>query len=365
MIWPYKKPMKKQAGFLNLKGNLFDSAIMKTSVISDEFRERYLSNPKDPNAFEGRAIVFDGPEDYHHRIDDPKLKIDDDCLLFVRGTGPMGYPGAAEVVNMQPPAYLIKKGITELPCIGDGRQSGTSGSPSILNASPEAASGGGLAILKTGDLVRIDLNKRTRQHPHQQGGTERAPRGARGAGRLQVPAEPDALAGDPARHGRRAVQRHGAQARGEVPEDPRPRACRGTITDLTARARHEEQSHHLRRWQLLAVVENGLNAHFTVVREPHLEVRGIAVSGGHTRIDAAFVELFPRLEIVASFGVGYDHIDAADAGGARHRRHAHARRAHRRGRRPGAGSADRHRAPAAAGGPLPARRQVAEDGPIR
>jgi dihydroxy-acid dehydratase len=161
VIWPYKKPMKKQAGFLNLKGNLFDSAIMKTSVISDAFRKRYLSNPKDPNAFEGRAIVFEGPEDYHHRIDDPKLKIDDTCMLFVRGTGPVGYPGGAEVVNMQPPAELIKHGITELPCIGDGRQSGTSGSPSILNASPEAATGGGLAILKTGDRIRIDLNKRT------------------------------------------------------------------------------------------------------------------------------------------------------------------------------------------------------------
>ena len=161
VIWPYKKPMKEKSGFLNMKGNLFDSAIMKTSVISEAFRKRYLSNPKDPNAFEGRAIVFDGPEDYHHRIDDPKLKIDADCMLFVRGTGPIGYPGAAEVVNMQPPAMLIKQGINELPCIGDGRQSGTSGSPSILNASPEAATGGGLAIIKTGDRVRIDLNKRS------------------------------------------------------------------------------------------------------------------------------------------------------------------------------------------------------------
>jgi dihydroxy-acid dehydratase len=161
VIRPYGKPMKEKAGFLNLKGNLFDSAIMKTSVISDDFKKRYLSNPKDPNAFEGRAIVFDGPEDYHHRIDDPALKIDETCLLFVRGAGPKGYPGAAEVVNMQPPAALIKAGITELPCIGDGRQSGTSGSPSILNASPEAASNGGLALLKTGDRVRIDLNKRT------------------------------------------------------------------------------------------------------------------------------------------------------------------------------------------------------------
>jgi dihydroxy-acid dehydratase len=161
VIRPYGKPLKDKAGFLNMKGNLFDSAIMKTSVISEAFRQRYLSNPKDPNAFEGRAIVFDGPEDYHHRIDDPELKIDETCLLFVRGTGPVGYPGAAEVVNMQPPAALIKRGVSELPCIGDGRQSGTSGSPSILNASPEAATGGGLAVLKTGDKVRIDLNKRS------------------------------------------------------------------------------------------------------------------------------------------------------------------------------------------------------------
>jgi dihydroxy-acid dehydratase len=159
VIKPYAKPMKKQAGFKVLSGNLFDSAIMKTSVISEEFRRRYLSDPNDPNAFEGRAMVFEGPEDYHHRIEDPKLKIDAHTLLFIRGVGPIGYPGSAEVVNMQPPAALIKKGITSLACIGDGRQSGTSGSPSILNASPEAAAGGGLAILKTGDRVRIDLNK--------------------------------------------------------------------------------------------------------------------------------------------------------------------------------------------------------------
>jgi dihydroxy-acid dehydratase len=161
VIRPYRSPMKTQAGFKVLKGNLFDSAIMKTSGISDEFRKRYLSNPKDKNAFEGRAVVFEGPEDYHHRIDDPSLKIDEHTLLFIRGAGPIGYPGAAEVVNMQPPAALIKKGITSLPCIGDGRQSGTSGSPSILNASPEAAANGGLALLKTGDRIRIDLRKGT------------------------------------------------------------------------------------------------------------------------------------------------------------------------------------------------------------
>ncbi|MFZ0983986.1 MAG: IlvD/Edd family dehydratase [Pseudolabrys sp.] len=161
VIKPYNAPMKKQAGFKILKGNLFDSAIMKTSVISDEFRKRYLSNPKDKNAFEGRVVVFEGPEDYHHRIDDPSLKIDENTLLFMRGAGPIGYPGSAEVVNMQPPAALIKNGITSLPCIGDGRQSGTSGSPSILNASPEAAANGGIAVLKTGDRVRIDLGKGT------------------------------------------------------------------------------------------------------------------------------------------------------------------------------------------------------------
>ncbi|WP_428698545.1 IlvD/Edd family dehydratase [Stappia sp.] len=157
VIRPVSEPMVDKAGFLNLKGNLFDSAIMKTSVISKEFRDRYLSNPNDPEAFEGRAIVFEGPEDYHHRIDDPALEIDEHCLLFIRGTGPIGYPGGAEVVNMQPPAALIKRGIHAMPCIGDGRQSGTSGSASILNAAPEAAAGGGLALLKTGDRVRIDL----------------------------------------------------------------------------------------------------------------------------------------------------------------------------------------------------------------
>jgi dihydroxy-acid dehydratase len=161
VILPIDKPLMKDAGFIVLKGNLFNNAVMKTSVISPEFRNRYLSNNKDPNAFEGRAIVFEGPEDYHHRIDDPSLDIDEHCLLFIRGVGPIGYPGGAEVVNMQPPAALIKEGIHSLPCIGDGRQSGTSGSPSILNASPEAAAGGGLALVKTGDRVRIDLNKGT------------------------------------------------------------------------------------------------------------------------------------------------------------------------------------------------------------
>jgi dihydroxy-acid dehydratase len=159
VIRSYSDPLLKDAGFIVLRGNLFDSAIMKTSVISKEFRDRYLSNPKDPEAFEGKAVVFDGREDYHARIEDPSLGVDENTMLFMRGAGPIGYPGAAEVVNMQPPAALLKKGIKSLPCIGDGRQSGTSGSPSILNASPEAAAGGGLAILKTGDRVRIDLKK--------------------------------------------------------------------------------------------------------------------------------------------------------------------------------------------------------------
>ncbi|MBD8641487.1 MULTISPECIES: IlvD/Edd family dehydratase [unclassified Sphingomonas] len=159
VIRPFATPLLEDAGFIVLRGNLFDSAIMKTSVISPEFRERYLSNPDDPEAFEGPAVVFDGPEDYHHRIDDPSLGITTDTLLFMRGAGPIGYPGAAEVVNMRPPAYLIREGVHALPCIGDGRQSGTSGSPSILNASPEAAAMGGLALIRTGDRVRIDLGK--------------------------------------------------------------------------------------------------------------------------------------------------------------------------------------------------------------
>ena len=149
------------AGLIVLTGNLFDNAVMKTSVIGDEFRRRYLCDPDDPNAFEVRAVVFDGPEDYHRRIEDPSLEIDEHCVLVMRGTGPIGYPGGAEVVNMQPPAALIARGVHALACIGDGRQSGTSASPSILNASPEAAVDGGLAILQTGDRIRIDLGNRT------------------------------------------------------------------------------------------------------------------------------------------------------------------------------------------------------------
>ncbi len=161
VIRPFEDPILRDAGFLVLRGNLFDSAIMKTSVISDEFRARYLSNPDDPDAFEGPVVVFDGPEDYHHRIDDPALGITAETLLIMRGAGPIGYPGAAEVVNMRPPDYLITAGIRSLPCLGDGRQSGTSGSPSILNASPEAAALGGLALLRNGDRVRVDLRAGT------------------------------------------------------------------------------------------------------------------------------------------------------------------------------------------------------------
>ncbi|MGV3456470.1 IlvD/Edd family dehydratase [Sphingomonas sp.] len=161
VIRPFENPILPAAGFLVLRGNLFDSAIMKTSVISDEFRARYLSNPDDPEAFEGPVVVFDGPEDYHHRIDDPALGITAETLLIMRGAGPIGYPGAAEVVNMRPPDYLITAGVRSLPCLGDGRQSGTSGSPSILNASPEAAALGGLALLRDGDRVRIDLKSGT------------------------------------------------------------------------------------------------------------------------------------------------------------------------------------------------------------
>ena len=161
VIRPFDRPLRPDAGFIVLSGNLFDSAIMKTSVISPEFRARYLSDAGAPNVFEGPVAVFDGPEDYHARIDDPSLAIDVGTLLVMRGAGPIGYPGAAEVVNMRAPSYLLREGVRDLPCLGDGRQSGTSGSPSILNASPEAAAGGGLALLRTGDRVRIDLNRGT------------------------------------------------------------------------------------------------------------------------------------------------------------------------------------------------------------
>ena len=159
VIRRFEEPLRPDAGFLVLRGNLFSAAIMKTSVIDADFRARYLSDPNDPDAFEGPVVVFDGPEDYHRRIDDPALAVTSRTVLIMRGAGPVGYPGAAEVVNMRPPAYLIREGVQALPCIGDGRQSGTSGSPSILNASPEAAAGGGIALVRTGDRVRVDLGR--------------------------------------------------------------------------------------------------------------------------------------------------------------------------------------------------------------
>jgi len=161
VIWPVSKPLKENAGFQHITGNLFDSAIIKTSGISEDFKRRYLSNPDDPNAFQGRAIVFEGPEHFNATIDDPALNIDWNCVLIMRGAGPKGYPGGAEVVNMRAPSYLLKEQDGELPCIGDGRQSGTSGSPSILNASPEAPDGGGLAIVQNNDIIRVDLNAGT------------------------------------------------------------------------------------------------------------------------------------------------------------------------------------------------------------
>ena len=188
VIRDFDNALKKQAGFKVMRGNIFDGAVMKLSVISDAFRERYLSDPSHPQQFEGRAVVFDGPEDYHHRIDDPALGIDENCILFMRGAGPIGYPGAAEVVNMRAPAYLLKRGIRELPCIGDGRQSGTSGSPSILNASPEAAAGGNLALLKTDDRVRIDLTAGTVDMLIDEAEIERRRSELQDAGGYQYPA---------------------------------------------------------------------------------------------------------------------------------------------------------------------------------
>ena len=217
VIAPIETPLREDAGFIVLKGNLFNNAIMKTSVISEEFAQRYLSNPADPGAFEGRAIVFEGPEDYHHRIDDPALAIDEHCLLFIRGTGPIGYPGGAEVVNMQPPAALIKKGIHSLPCIGDGRQSGHLG----LALDPQRLAGGG-----GGRRARDPEDGRPRAHrPPQAHGrhadsgrrTERPPGNAPGPWWLSLRRQPDALAGDPARHGRPVRRGHGAQAGGQVP----------------------------------------------------------------------------------------------------------------------------------------------------
>ena len=215
VIKTYDKPMLGQAGFAVLSGNLFDSAIMKTSVISPEFRQKYLEKPGDKDAFEGTAIVFEGPEDYHHRINDPSLPIDENSILFIRYTGPVGYPGAAEVVNMLPPDRLVKGGVLLLPCVGDGRQSGTSASPSILNASPEAAVGGGLALLETGDKVQGRYRQAHRQHPdHRRGAGQ-----AQGGVEAQHPREPDAVAGAAAQVRRPARLGRLPRLRGQLPED--------------------------------------------------------------------------------------------------------------------------------------------------
>ena len=208
-------PLKENAGFIIMRGNLFDSAVMKTSVISEEFRRRYLNDPQQPDVFEGRAIVFDGPEDYHSRIDDPALAIDESCVLVMRGAGTIGYPGAPEVVNMRPPDYLIKRGIGVLPCIGDGRQSGTSASPSILNASPEAAAGGGLALLRTGDRIRIDLRLATANVLIADAELAERRRVLEAAGGYRYPAA-QPVAGNPAFDGRSARRWHGARSGGQV-----------------------------------------------------------------------------------------------------------------------------------------------------
>ena len=235
MIKTYDKPMLGQAGFAVLSGNLFDSAIMKTSVISPEFREKYLERKGDRDAFEGTAIVFEGPEDYHHRINDPKLPIDENSILFIRNAGPVGYPGAAEVVNMLPPDRLVKGGVLLLPCVGDGRQSGTSASPSILNASPEAAVGGGLALLKTGDKVRVDIGKRTANIMITD--EELAKRKA--AWKPNIVREPDAVAGAAAQVRRPARQRRLPRLRGELPED-RPDQGSAAALPLSSRGSAEE-----------------------------------------------------------------------------------------------------------------------------
>ena len=217
VIRPVSQPLKENAGFINLKGNLFDSAIMKTSVISPEFRDRYLSNPDDPEAFEGKAVVFDGPEDYHAHIDDPALGIDEFTVLFMRGAGAVGYPGGAEVVNMQPPDYLIKRGIHALPCVGDGRQSGTSGSPLY----PQRLSRG-RRRRRTGavEVRRPGPHRSEEGHcgrPLEQRRDCPPPRRTGEQWRLPLSRPPDAVAGDPARHGRPACGRHGAEASGEIP----------------------------------------------------------------------------------------------------------------------------------------------------
>ena len=233
VIMTYDKPMLGQAGFAVLSGNLFDSAIMKTSVISPEFRQKYLEKPGDKDAFEGTAIVFEGPEDYHHRINDPSLPIDENSILFIRYTGPVGYPGAAEVVNMLPPDRLVKGGVLLLPCVGDGRQSGTSASPSILNASPEAAVGGGLALLETGDKVRVDIGKRTANILITD--AELAKRKAAWKPNIRESQTPwQELQRKYHRPARLAAP--ASTSRSTTRRSPRPRECRGTRTRRVRRA---------------------------------------------------------------------------------------------------------------------------------
>ena len=219
-------PLVAAAGFQVMSGNLFRSAVMKISVVSDEFRARYLSDPDDPDAFEGTAIVFDGPEDYHARIDDPDLQIDEHSILVMRGTGPIAYPGSAEVVNMHPPARLVNAGITSLPCIGDGRQSGTSASPSILNCAPEAALPGSGSRCCAPATGCASTSARTCRRPPRRRGARATQDGAEGRGRVSLSRPPDAVAGDPAFDGRPARRGHDPRAGRRLParraEPPAP-----------------------------------------------------------------------------------------------------------------------------------------------
>jgi hypothetical protein len=231
VIYPFETPLKHRAGFIVLSGNFFDSAIMKMSVVGEAFRKTYLSEPGAENSFEARAIVFEGPEDYHARIDDPSLDIDERCILVIRGAGTVGYPGSAEVVNMAPPAALIKQGIDSLPCLGDGRQSGTSASPSILNMSPEAAVGGGLALLKTNDRLRVDLNARSVNLLVDE--AEMARRRASGR-RTSPPRKP--LAGALPPTGRATVHRRLPGTGDPAPASHRPQWRRAPAFALTGRS---------------------------------------------------------------------------------------------------------------------------------
>ena len=310
-------------------------------------------------------MVFDGPEDYHARIDDPKTEDRrEHSVLFIRGVGPVGYPGAAEVVNMRAPTYLLKKGVTALPCIGDGRQSrhlGLAVDPERLAGSRDRRRAGAAEDRRPRAHRPEEAHARTCWSATRSWRKRRAALDAAGG----YPYPPSQTPWQEIQRGivDELSERHGAQAGGEVPEDPRHlrRAARQPLNG----APMSDKVTVCAVGTAPPLVDKALNERFSVTRDAGAAVRGVAVCGGHTRIDAGFVERFPKLEIVSSFGVGYDHIDAADARRARRGRHAHARRAHRRGRRPGARPADRDRAPAAAGRPLPARGQVAEGRPTR